>query len=110
LQIEELQECHSDLDIDDQLDQLPADLYGVYDRIVSRINKKKLTDVHKILQWLSFAFEPLNLDQIAQVVGVIPDEEAGLRFEPSRVYRDPKSVLLVCSSFVTLVHGMLWSL
>jgi hypothetical protein len=88
----------------------PADLYGVYDRIVPRINKKYLADVHPILQWLSFAFETLNLNQVAQVVGVILDQESGLCFEPSQIYRNPRSVLLVCSSFVMLVNGIVWSL
>ena len=104
--MEELQECHTVPDIEDQLENLPSDLDGIYDQIISKINPKHRTNVHKILQWLSFACEPLKLNQVAQVVGVIPDEQDGLRFESSCVYPDPASVLWVCSSLVTLVNGI----
>jgi hypothetical protein len=106
LQIKELEECHTVPDIEDQLENLPSDLDGVYDQIVAKINPKHRATVHKILQWLSFAFEPLELNQVAQVVGVIPDGKDGLRFESSHVYPDPGSVLRVCSSLVTLVNGI----
>jgi hypothetical protein len=106
LQIEELQECHTVPDIEDQLENLPSDLDGIYDQIVAKINPKHRATVHNILQWLSFALEPLKLNQVAQVVGVIPDRKGGLRFESSRVYPDPASVLRVCSSLVTLVNGI----
>jgi hypothetical protein len=107
LQIEELQECHTVPDIEDQPENLPSDLDSTYDQIVATINLKHHATVHNILQWLSFAFDPLHLNQ----VGVIPDPSGkdGLRFESSRVYPDPASVLRVCSSLVTLVDGILQS-
>jgi hypothetical protein len=108
LQIEELQESTVP-DIEDELENLPIDLDGTYDKIVAKINPEHRATVHNILQWLSFAFEPLMLNQVAQVVGVIPDRMDGLRFESSRVYPDPVLVLRVCSGLVTLVNGILQS-
>jgi hypothetical protein len=108
LQINELQNCHSQYELEDQLGSLPNDLDEVYDRIISGINKKYREDVLKILQWLAFSARPLLLVEIAQVVGVVPDPDQGLRFKPSRVYRDPRSVLAICSSFVTETDGE-WS-
>jgi hypothetical protein len=35
---------------------------------------------------------------------VVPDVE-GLRFESSRIFTDPRSVLMVCSSLVTETDG-----
>jgi hypothetical protein len=53
------------------------------------------------LQWLSFSARPLKLAEVAQVTGVVPDVNQGLRFKPSLVPADPRSVLAICSSLVT---------
>ena len=105
MQINELQDCLNQDDLEDQLEGLPRDLDEVYDRIVSGLNKKYLEDVLKILQWLSFSARPLELAEIAQVTGVVPDPAQGLRFKSSRAFTDPRSVLTICSSFVTEIDG-----
>src|ERR1700722_6429584 len=105
LQMTELRECYSQDQLEDQLESLPKDLDDFYHRIISEINEKHHEDALKILQWLSFAFRPLRLNEIVQVVGVVPDSECGLRFKKSRVYQDPKLVLRVCSSLVTYAEG-----
>jgi hypothetical protein len=87
------------------LEDLPHDLDEVYDRIISGIDKKYREDALKILQWLSFSVCPLKLVEVAQVVGVVPDTDQGLRFEPSRIFTDPRSVLMICSSLVTETDG-----
>src|SRR6202034_4250820 len=63
-------------------------------------------DALMILQWLSFSVRPLNLAEVAQVTGVVPDKDQGLRFKPSRVLSDPRSVLTICSSLVTEIDGL----
>jgi hypothetical protein len=105
LQIDKLQGCISQRDLEDQLEDLPHDLDEVYDRIVSGIDKKYRGDALKILQWLSFSVRPLKLTEVAQVIGVVPDMDQGLRFEPSRIFINPRSVLTICSSLVTETDG-----
>jgi len=105
LQIDKLQGCLSRGDLEDQLKDLPHDLDEVYDRIISGIDKKYREDALKILQWLSFSIRPLELTEVAQVVGVVPDTDQGLRFEPSRIFTNPRSVLMICSSLVTETGG-----
>jgi hypothetical protein len=105
LQIDKLQGCLSRGDLEDQLKDLPHDLDEVYDRIISGIDKKYREDALKILQWLSFSIRPLELTEVAQVVGVVPDTDQGLRFEPSRIFTNPRSVLMICSSLVTETDG-----
>ena len=105
LQINELQDCLNQDDLEDQLESIPRDLDEVYDRIVSGLNKRYLEDVLKILQWLSFSARPLKLTEVAQVTCVVPDLAQGLRFKSSRAFTDPRSVLTICSSFVTEVNG-----
>jgi hypothetical protein len=105
LQIKELQGCPSQGDLEDQLKALPHDLDEVYIRIISGIDKKYREHALKILQWLSFSVRPLKLTEVAQVVGVVPDTHQGLRFEPSRIITNPRSVLMICSSLVTETDG-----
>jgi hypothetical protein len=105
LQIDKLHGCFSQGDLEDQLEDLPHDLDEVYDRIISGIDKKYREDALKILQWLSFSIRPLTLSEVAQVVGVVPDTDQGLRFEPSRIFTNPRSVLMICSSLVTETDG-----
>ena len=105
LQMDELQDCLNQHDLESQLEGLPRSLDEVYDRIVSGLNMKYREDALKILQWLSFSARPLELAEVAQVVGVVPGLDQGLRFKPSRVPANPRSVLTICSSFVTEIDG-----
>ena len=102
--MDELQDCSNQDDLESQLDGLPRSLDEVYDRIVSGINTKHRDDALKILQWLSFSIRPLQLAEIAQVTCIVPDVDQGLRFKP-RVSPNPRSVLMICSSFVTEIDG-----
>jgi hypothetical protein len=104
LQIHELQDCHNEDELEGQLQCLPHDLDEVYDRVISGI-KRHREDALTILQWLSFSARPLKLAEVAQVTCVVPDTDQGLRFKPSRVLADPRSVLMICSSLVTEIDG-----
>src|ERR1700728_5217149 len=105
LQVDELQYCHNQYDLENQLEDLPQNLYEVYERIISGIHKKYREDALKIMHWLSFSVRPLGLDEVAQVVGVVPDLDQGLCFKPSRVSSNARSVLMICSSLVTETDG-----
>jgi hypothetical protein len=100
----ELRDCLFQDDLESQLEALPRSLDEFYDRIVSGINPKYREDALKILQWLSFSIRPLELAEIAQVTCVVPDVDQGLRFKP-RVAANPRSTLMICSSFVTEKNG-----
>ena len=105
LQIKDLQNCYNEDELKDRLQGLPHDLDKVYDRIISGLDERHRENVLKILQWLSFSARPLGLNEVAEIVGVVPDADQGLRFKPSRVSANPRSVLTICSSFVTEIDG-----
>src|SRR6202035_4811915 len=103
LQISELQDCHNLDQLEGQLQCLPHVLDEVYDRII--LGLKHREDALTILQWLSFSARPLELAEVAQVTCAVPDADQGLRFKPSRVLADPRSVLMICSSLVVEIDG-----
>jgi hypothetical protein len=100
-----LKDCLNQDDLESQLERLPRSLDEVYDRIVSGINTMYREDALKILQWLSFSIRPLKLTEIAPVTCMVPDADKVFRFKPSRVSPNPRSVLMICSSFVTEIDG-----
>jgi hypothetical protein len=104
LQIGELQDCHNEDQLEGRLQCLPHDLDEVYDRIISGLMMHR-EDALSILQWLSFSARPLKLAEVAQLTSVVPDTDQGLRFKPSRVLVNPRSVLMICSSLVTEIDG-----
>ena len=104
LQISELQDCYNVDQLEGQLQCLPHVLDEVYDRIISGLKHRE--DAMTILQWLSFSARPLKLAEVAQVTCAVSDADQGLRFEPSRVLPDPRSVLTICSSLVTEKDGL----
>jgi hypothetical protein len=105
LQIKELKNCYNEEELKDRLQGLPHGLDEVYGRIISGLDERYREDALKILQWLSFSARPLKLAEVAQIVGVVPDADQGLRFKPSRVSPNPHTVLMICSSLVTETNG-----
>jgi hypothetical protein len=105
LQISELKDCPNEEELEGRLQHLSHNLDEVYDRIISGLGRRR-DDALTILQWLSFSARPLTLAELAQVTGVVHDADQGLRFEPSRVLPDPRSVLTICSSLVTEINGL----
>jgi hypothetical protein len=101
----ELHECLNQDDLESQLEGLPRSLDEVYDRIVSGINTKYREDALKILQWLSFSIRPLRLAEIVPITCMVSDADKGFCFKPSRISANPRSVLTMCSSFVTEIDG-----
>jgi hypothetical protein len=105
LQIRELQDCYNEDELKDRLQGLPHDLDKVYGQIISGLDEQHREDALKILQWLSFSARPLKLAEVAQIAGVVTDAGQGLRFKPSRVSPNPRSVLMICSSLITETNG-----
>jgi hypothetical protein len=86
--------------VERQLKSLPDGIEKTYEKIISNIPTKDRENALKIMQWLSFSARPLWLDELAQVVGAVPNQES-VCFQRSCVYRKPELVLRICSSLIT---------
>lgn len=79
--------------------EFPKDLEGTYDRILDGIQPSFQPDALRILQALIATTEPLNADEIVDILAVdlisIPP-----RFEPDARLIDPRSTISVCSSLI----------
>lgn len=103
LQLEELITCSSRRDVKNQLQAMPKDLGGIYEKILSRSHKPD--DLKRFLQLLAFAVRPMKIEEVAEVVVVNFVSNEGPSYDADLRYVDPKDVLTVCSGLITEFEG-----
>ena len=103
LQLQELARCHSQRDLDKQLNALPKGLEDAYERILLRSDSPD--ELKTLLQWLAFATRALTLAELADTIAVdftpadIPVYDSNLN------YMDARHRLTVCYGFVSEFEG-----
>ena len=87
------------------LAELPETLDETYERILSEIPKSNRVHAHRLLQCLTVAFRPLEVQELAEVLAVdfgtpggIPELKEDLRWEDQE-----QAVLSACSSLISVV-------
>jgi hypothetical protein len=83
------------------LKSLPKNLDETYDRILLGIDDFHQAEVLKTLQALIATVEPLTLEEIVEILAVDFDTIPP-RFDPDSRLLDPRSILSMCSSLVTI--------
>ncbi|KAE8359699.1 hypothetical protein BDV27DRAFT_162381 [Aspergillus caelatus] len=68
LQIKRLEKCKTNAQITESLETIPNTLEETYHRILQEIPEDEQEYARTILTWLSFSFEPLELETVAAVV------------------------------------------
>ncbi len=82
------------------LKSLPKTLDDTYVRILCTIKAEYCSYAFKILQWLVFSVRPLSIQEAAEILAI--DEEAERGFNPEYRLEDPRDILTICSSLVTI--------
>jgi len=82
------------------LKSLPKTLDDTYVRILCTIKAEYYSYAFKILQWLVFSVRPLSIQEAAEILAI--DEEAERGFDPEYRLEDPRDILTICSSLVTI--------
>ncbi|EIM82246.1 uncharacterized protein STEHIDRAFT_160801 [Stereum hirsutum FP-91666 SS1] len=79
----------------------PRTLYKTYDTILNRIDDQDFKYVQTTLQWLAFSMRPVKLEEVVEALAVDFDS-VPLRFAPEYRFPEPRYILTICSSLVTL--------
>lgn len=82
------------------LKSLPNTLDETYARILRNIDEIWSQSVARILEWLVFSATPLRLTEVAELVAIDIDEDPP--FDPNRRLPEPKDILTMCSSLITM--------
>ena len=84
---------------------LPKTLDDTYARILCSIDEEYQQYALQILQWLAFSMRPLHLKEIAEVVAIDINDQP--KFDPQRRLPDPKDVVEICSSLITVTDNVI---
>lgn len=103
-QLDVLRRCRSPAKLKKALKSLPKTLDETYDRILASIEEDDKRDALNLLQWLAFSVRTISLDEAVEVLATDPSAEDGCQFDPQQRLRDPRDVLSICSSLVTLTN------
>ncbi|KAJ7434118.1 ankyrin repeat-containing domain protein [Mycena galericulata] len=79
----ELSRCKRQDELGRTLQNLPNDLFGVYDRFLDRIRREDLVYVTGILRWIIFSAEDVDLTQLADAVTFDFSEQDHYTYVPS---------------------------
>lgn len=101
-QLKALEQCYSLVQLRKALQSLPKTLSDTYAQILQNISKEDEKLAVKILQWLSFSFRPMYIEELAQLA-VVDFEEDPL-FDIERRFWDPQDILRICPGLVTTVE------
>ncbi|KZP12249.1 hypothetical protein FIBSPDRAFT_937028 [Athelia psychrophila] len=103
LQLDQLLECVSREELEQQLKSLPKGLDEAYARIFSRSARPKHLKI--FLQFLAFAGRAMTVQEIAEVATVDFDSFELPAYNARLRYTDPSKVVNICYGLVTEVDG-----
>ncbi|KAF8854030.1 ankyrin [Acephala macrosclerotiorum] len=99
-QLEVLRKCVKVDALRKALKSLPKTLDETYARILVNIDEEYSQDAFRILQWLVYSARPLRIEEVAEVLAIDTSES---RFDPENRLPEPRDLLTICSSLVTIV-------
>ncbi|KAJ6509822.1 ankyrin repeat-containing domain protein [Mycena vulgaris] len=80
----ELFRCPYQDELEETLDNLPDDLFGIYDRFLQTIRPKDFIYVEAVLRWLLFSGAPFSLDMLADAISFDFSNSEEFIYKPSR--------------------------
>ncbi|KZP17157.1 ankyrin [Athelia psychrophila] len=89
--------------VDDHLQSFPKDLEGMYERAL--LNSPHQQDLKRFLIWLSFSFDPLEPEELADVVTVDLSSNGLPSYNKDLRYFGTADMLTTCSGFATEIEG-----
>ncbi|KZP24030.1 ankyrin [Athelia psychrophila] len=99
LQISELLKCRTRKAVNDQLQNLPKDLEGMYEKELLKSPHRQ--DLKRFLIWLAFSARPLYSGELAEVATVDFSPSGLPSYNPDLQYFGTEDMLVTCSSFVS---------
>ena len=102
-QLDVIRECKKIRLLRKALKTLPKTLDETYERALSNIPDDYVEDVRRVLQCLICGFEPLDIQEIAEIVAV---DTTKPYYHPEDRYSTPRELLSVCSGLVSTTTSM----
>lgn len=97
-QLDVIRECKKMKLLRRALKTLPKTLDETYERVLSNIPDDYVEDVRRVLQYLICGFEPLDIQEVAEIVAI---DTAEPYYHPEDRYSNPRELVSVCSGLVS---------
>lgn len=97
----DLQDCLTPQEVKMALNKISLDLNGMYNTVLSRLDRRHLHYITPILQWLAYSRRPLQPEEINDVLAV------DLSFDPAQVNLDNRlpdinDILTICKGLISI--------
>lgn len=102
-QLDMFRKCTSVSAIRKAMKTLPKSLDETYERILQQIDVEHQSEVSRILQALTVAAKPLNIEELMEILAVDFDSDLPHFDQDSRLL-DPEIILSMCSSLITKIE------
>ncbi|KAF9873496.1 hypothetical protein CkaCkLH20_08955 [Colletotrichum karsti] len=102
-QLDALEGCLNEAELDSALNRLPKTLDETYKRIWDNVPSTKKDTARKILQFLAFSERPLRLKEAADAIVVFPTNKP--RFDTKNRMPRPREITNYCSSLIIVSPG-----
>ncbi|KAJ6603326.1 ankyrin repeat-containing domain protein [Mycena vulgaris] len=89
-------------ELDNILDNLPNDLFGIYNRFLEAIHPDDFVYVEGVLRWLIFSARSVTLEQLADAVAFDFTDPAGFIYVPGRREGNEVAILRWLEGLVTV--------
>ncbi|KAF4534640.1 uncharacterized protein LTHEOB_12918 [Lasiodiplodia theobromae] len=103
LQLDSLEQCVNNEELEDALEHLPDNLYETYDRILDNIPLRRKKNAIRLLQFLVYSERPLTLKEAVDAITVKLDGSP--RFDIKRRMPDHQEIAVYCSGLVTVISS-----
>jgi ankyrin repeat protein len=94
----ELSQKKTCTEIEEALSAIPKGLDAIYDRMLLQIESDRRPTAIRILQWVTMAFRPLDLEELAVAINV----QSSMSISQERAIRD---YVTLCGSFIKLYEN-----
>ncbi|KAF8507548.1 hypothetical protein JB92DRAFT_2680050, partial [Gautieria morchelliformis] len=101
-QLDALGKCCTLADIETASQSLPRTLYEMYDKILLNIPEEDRQSALKVLQWLAFSVCAISLAETVEILATNPHTTDPCLFSPNKRLLNPREILTICSSLVTI--------
>ncbi|KAJ6586253.1 hypothetical protein DFH09DRAFT_1274797 [Mycena vulgaris] len=110
--IVDISRCPWEDELDKTLDNLPDDLFGIYDRFLQGIRPEHILYAEAALRWLVFSRKPLALHELADAIAFDFSDPTQYIYKPSRregnvvmIPRWLEGLVTVNYDYVVLAHS-----
>jgi ankyrin repeat protein len=99
-----LSDCDWEPDLEKTLNNLPNDLFGIYNRFLEQVTSEHWVYIDGIFRWLVFSVTPMTLDELADAIAFDFSDPAKYVYCPDRREGNKRTITKRLEGLVVVKH------